>query len=103
VIPRAIINSQVGYQPNLWEVTLAKPTPIKWSKQAAEQVKLHSIPETAQLLGGVSEMHVYRLDAAGELRAVDIATPGAGRAKTRVRSDDLAGYIERKTRISAGQ
>ena len=38
MIPRAIINSQVGYQPNLWEVTLAKPTPIKWSKQAAEQV-----------------------------------------------------------------
>jgi len=43
-------------------------------------------------------MHVYRLIAAGELRAVDIATPGAGRSKTRVRSDDLADYIDRKTR-----
>jgi hypothetical protein len=43
-------------------------------------------------------MHVYRLIAAGELPAVDIATPGAGRSKTRIRSDDLADYIDRKTR-----
>jgi excisionase family DNA binding protein len=59
---------------------------------------LHSVTETAELLGGCSDMHVYRLIAAGELRAVDIATPGAGRSKTRIRSDDLAGYIDRKTR-----
>lgn len=49
-------------------------------------------------MGGVSEIHVYRQIAAGELRAVDIASPGAKRSKTRVRSDDLADYIERKTR-----
>jgi len=65
---------------------------------AQQSVKLHSIPETAEILGGCSEMHVYRQIAAGELRAVDIATPGSGRSKTRVRSDDLADYIERQTR-----
>jgi hypothetical protein len=43
-------------------------------------------------------MHVYRLIAAGELTAVDIAAPDAGRSKTRIRSDDLADYIDRKTR-----
>jgi hypothetical protein len=43
-------------------------------------------------------MHVYRLIAAGELEVVDIATPGAGRAKSRIRDDDLAGYIARNTR-----
>ena len=59
-------------------------------RDAHQGIKLHPIPETAELLGGCSEMHVYRLIAAGELRAVDIATPGAGRSKTRVRSDDLA-------------
>jgi hypothetical protein len=45
-------------------------------------------------------MHVYRLISAGELMAVDIGTPGSGRAKTRVRSDDLADYINRNTRGS---
>ena len=67
-------------------------------RDAHQDTKLHPIPETAELLGGCSEMHVYRLIAAGELRAVDIATPGAGRSKTRIRSDDLAAYIDRKTR-----
>jgi hypothetical protein len=43
-------------------------------------------------------MHVYRQIARGDLRAVDIASPGAGRTKTRIRSDDLADYINRKTR-----
>jgi hypothetical protein len=46
-------------------------------------------------------MHVYRLIEAGELRAVDISTPGAERPKLRVRSDDLADYIERNTRARA--
>lgn len=66
------------------------------------ELKLHSIPETAALLGGCSTMHVYRLIAAGELKAVDIATPGAGRPKTRIRSDHLADYIERKTSRTGG-
>jgi excisionase family DNA binding protein len=59
---------------------------------------LHTIPHTACLLGNVSEMHVYRLIADGELRAVDIARRGARRSKTRVRSDDLDDYIKRSTR-----
>jgi excisionase family DNA binding protein len=73
-----------------------------WRPEREHQgIKLHPIPETAELLGGCSEMHVYRLIAAGELRAVDIATPGARRSKTRVRSDDLADYINRNTRSRA--
>lgn len=47
-----------------------------------------------------SEAHVYRLIEDGELRAVDIAVPGSSRQKTRVRSDDLDAYIEKRTRNS---
>jgi excisionase family DNA binding protein len=54
--------------------------------------------ETAERLG-CSENHVYRLIARGALRAVDIGQPGAQRSKTRVRSDDLFGYIEKQTRL----
>ena len=58
---------------------------------------LLTIPITAARLG-CSDMHVYRLIAAGQLRAVDIAGPGARRSKTRIRTDDLAAYIESRTR-----
>ena len=63
-------------------------------------VRLHSVAEAAADILGCSEMHVSRLIAAGELTAVDIATPGAGRSKTRIRSDVLADYIERHTRTA---
>jgi excisionase family DNA binding protein len=62
------------------------------------ELRLYTIPQTAELLGDVSGMHVYRLIAAGALRAVDIAAPGSRKSKTRVRSDDLADYIKRQTR-----
>jgi len=65
--------------------------------EGTKSVTLHSVAEAAAEILGCLEMHVYRLIAAGELTAVDIATPGAGRSKTRIRSDDLAAYIERKT------
>lgn len=71
---------------------------VQSPRTAHQELRLYTIPETAERLGNCSEMHVYRQIAAGELRAVDIASPGAGRPKTRVRSDDLADYIERKTR-----
>jgi excisionase family DNA binding protein len=45
-----------------------------------------------------SETHIYRLIEDGELRTVDIAQPGSRRRKTRVRSDDLDAYIEKRTR-----
>ena len=61
-------------------------------------LRLYTIPETAVLLGHVSEMHVYRLIAAGVLDVVDIAPPGSRRSKSRVRSDDLAKYIDSRTR-----
>jgi excisionase family DNA binding protein len=63
-----------------------------------EAVDLLTIPATAERLG-CSDNHVYRLVAAGQLRAVDIAPPGNQRTKTRVRSDDLAAYIESRTRV----
>ena len=75
----------------------AKPRP----KRGHQRVTLHSVTETAAEILDCSEMHVYRLIAAGELTAVDIATPGAGRSKTRIRSDDLADYIDRKSRGQA--
>jgi hypothetical protein len=65
---------------------------------APAELRLYTIPETAALMGGVSEMHVYRLIAAGVLDVVDIATPGSRKSKSRVRSDDLADYIKRQTR-----
>ena len=58
-----------------------------------------TIPAAASQLG-CSDMHVYRLVAAGQLRAVDISMPGSGRSKTRIRADDLADYIERQTRTA---
>jgi excisionase family DNA binding protein len=63
-------------------------------------LRLHPVKEAAQILG-CSDMHVYRLIAAGDLSAVNIAMPGATgarKSKTRIRSDELAAYIERKTR-----
>jgi excisionase family DNA binding protein len=66
--------------------------------QAQLAAVLHTVPETAARLN-CSEMHVYRLAAAGELAVVDIAPPTSTRSKTRIRSDDLADYIERQTRI----
>jgi excisionase family DNA binding protein len=76
---------------------LVKPAAINWSKQAQKQVQLLTVPGAAEFLG-CSEMHIYRLVAAGQLRAVDIASTGAQRTKTRIRSDDLMAYIERRTR-----
>jgi excisionase family DNA binding protein len=55
-------------------------------------------PAAAAARLGCSDMHVYRLIAAGELDAVDIAQPGARRSKTRVRSDDVDSYIKARTR-----
>jgi excisionase family DNA binding protein len=66
-------------------------------RRGHQAVTLHSVEAAAEILG-CSGMHVYRLIAARELTAVDIAMPGAGRTKTRIRSDDLAGYIDRKSR-----
>lgn len=67
-------------------------------KREHQGLRLHTILEAAELLGDASESHVYRLIEKGALRAVDIAPPGSARSKTRIRSDDLAAYIERQTR-----
>jgi excisionase family DNA binding protein len=73
---------------------MATPTSSRTSRPPA---RLWSVPDAAELLG-CSEMHVYRLVSTGELRAVDISRKGAGKSKTRIRSDDLDTYIESRTR-----
>lgn len=60
-------------------------------------VQLLTIPAAAERLG-CSQMHIYRLVSSGELRAVDVSRKGSGKTKTRIRSDDLDGYIEARTR-----
>lgn len=57
--------------------------------------QLWTIGEAAERLR-CSEMTVYRLITRGHLKAVDIST--TGRSKTRVRDDDLAAFIEDRTR-----
>lgn len=66
------------------------------SRAAPKNVELYSVTQVAKILD-CSYMHVYRQISAGELRAVDIGSAGSGRTKTRVRSDDLAEYIDRNT------
>ena len=67
------------------------------SAPAAPALSLLTPAEAAARIGA-SEMHIYRLIADGELRAVDISQRGSKRSKTRVRSDDLEAYIEVRTR-----
>lgn len=59
--------------------------------------QLLTIPQAAERLA-CSENHAYRLVASGELRAVDIAPRGSKRSKTRIREDDIAAYVNKKTR-----
>lgn len=59
--------------------------------------QLLRIPEAAERLG-CADNHVYRLIADGALKAVDISRPGSKQSKTRIRSDDLAAYIDAHTR-----
>jgi excisionase family DNA binding protein len=66
-------------------------------RRRQQAVELLPVVAAAARLG-CSDMHVYRLIADGELSAVDIAQRGARRSKTRVRSDDIEAYIDRKTR-----
>lgn len=58
---------------------------------------LLTIAATATRLA-CSDMHVYRLIAAGELDAVDIAQPGARKSKTRVTDASVSRYIQSRTR-----
>ena len=67
------------------------------SRPNRPSAQLFSVPAAAAHLG-CSEMHIYRLVSTGELRAVDISRKGAGKSKTRIRSDDLDAYIEARTR-----
>ena len=58
--------------------------------------QLISIKDVAAALR-CSPMHVYRLVEAGELEAIDIATPGSSTSRLRVRPTILKAYLERAT------
>ena len=62
----------------------------------ATGTQLLSIPSAAGRLD-CSRAHVYRLIGSGELRGVEIKTPGSKRPKTRVRAEDLEAYIDAHT------
>jgi excisionase family DNA binding protein len=65
-------------------------------------LQLLSIHATAERLD-CSDMHVYRLIAAGELSAVDVRQPGSRKPKTRIRSDEIDAYIKARTRKAGTQ
>lgn len=60
--------------------------------------QLLSIPSAAARLD-CSRAHIYRLIAAGKLRAVEIKAEGK-RPKTRVRAEDLEEFIDAHTRVA---
>lgn len=59
--------------------------------------RLHSVLETAELLGCGKDT-VYALIAAGALESCDIAPPGSTRSKTRVSDDAIRAFIANRTR-----
>jgi excisionase family DNA binding protein len=61
-----------------------------------DQVVLLTPGQAGERLG-CSLSHVRRLISRGELRAIDVAGAGSRRTKLRVRSDDLAWYIDSRT------
>jgi excisionase family DNA binding protein len=67
------------------------------ARTSRPSVRLLPIPAAADRLG-CSENHIYRLIAAGELDAVDIAQPGARKAKTRINEANLDAYVQARTR-----
>jgi excisionase family DNA binding protein len=58
--------------------------------------RLLTMKQVCEILG-CSQMHLVRLVKAGEITVIDIATPGAGRAKNRVSSEELARYVAKST------
>jgi excisionase family DNA binding protein len=60
--------------------------------------QLYTVPETAKRLR-VADNTVYRLIASGALKAVDLSA-GGKRSKTRIRDDDLARFIDARTRTA---
>ncbi len=63
---------------------------------AQAQLELYSTDRAGEILE-VSGMTVRRMIYTGELRGVDISPEGSARPRYRVRSDDLAAYIESRT------
>lgn len=78
---------------------LGVPPAELMSNEPAEPGALLTIPQAARELD-CSGMHVYRLIAEGALRPVDIANAGARASKLRVRRDDLATFIDARTRTA---
>jgi excisionase family DNA binding protein len=62
-------------------------------------VRLYTVPQAAEQLQ-VGDNTVYRLIASGALSAVDVRPAGSTRSKTRIRDDDLARFIDARTRTA---
>jgi hypothetical protein len=60
--------------------------------------RLHTLDETAELLGGISVKTVRRLIAAGDLGSCDIAPSTSPGSLTRVSSDHIARFIRDRDR-----
>jgi excisionase family DNA binding protein len=65
--------------------------------EQARDPKLLTVPQAASELG-IAPNTLFKMIAAGELRVVDMASPGSKRPKSRVRADDLQAFIESRTR-----
>lgn len=59
-----------------------------------ETVRLYSIPKTAEILS-VNAKSVYRLITALKIRTVDVSA--SGKARMRVRADDLQAFIDARS------
>lgn len=59
-------------------------------------MELYSTERAGEILD-VNAITIRRMIASGELRTVDIAPEGSARPRYRVRSDDLAAYIDSRT------
>jgi len=62
---------------------------------------LLTIPQVQEALQ-VSETHVYRLIAAGELEVTDVSIDGSSKSKSRVPRASLNAYVKRRTRTAKG-
>lgn len=60
--------------------------------------RLHTLAETAELLGGISVKTVRRLISSGDLESVDIAPSSSPGSLTRVSDEHIDRFIKARTR-----
>jgi predicted site-specific integrase-resolvase len=83
-------------------VLVNQPTERPEDAQPPPGVVLYSTERAGEIIG-VNAMTIRRMITSGELRVVDIAPEGSARPRYRVRSDDLARYINNRTSERGGE